>query len=471
MAQDLAAEREQVVAVPRQMLVGPSSGPAERLAGSPLDRYMLGILYPTEAGFAEATAGEDGAEAAGEEALENPVALAFERLPASMGISFLGRGPLALSIGVHAASYSKVENKGQHWQREVLAEEEAPFPSEVEPPRADRTCETALRLFDGRARLHVLWRKAGSAWLTTVTLINGLEAGKKRLAPENCLFQAGFTVRASSGTIEPYPSSPDRLLDDEEAELELTYSGRLRFAVGHGCAATWNEDGSVRLATAVLPSCEVPALTTDLLPGEGLGSADSNVLRLCWLADKRVPVASLAAALRAFIARYEAWAGLQRAACDRFAGDRLAAGERILGRIDASATRMRKAVELLETNPRVLTVFRLATRVMVMQMVHAGQDYAGTVHPRGTGFVPPDYDSGRVLELAGAPSSSGSTSLSSNPWSIRTPPTARRSTSSGSRPAAARPRPTSGPPHSRSSSAASRSVRWARARRSSSAIR
>ncbi len=45
-AVDFRSERDRVVGYLQQQLIGPVEGLSEELEGSPLDRYLLGVLYP-----------------------------------------------------------------------------------------------------------------------------------------------------------------------------------------------------------------------------------------------------------------------------------------------------------------------------------------------------------------------------------------------------------------------------------------
>ena len=71
------------------------------------------------------------------------------------------------------------------------------------------------------------------------------------------------------------------------------------------------------------------------------------------------------------------------------------AAARLLGRIRDAGLRMRRGVRLLESDehPEVRRAFAMANRAMLMQMVHAGEDFSGR-RRRWTDSLPaaPDYD-------------------------------------------------------------------------------
>src|SRR5262249_38381293 len=138
----LRSDRRQVVDYLRRQLVGPIGGLQEELDGSPLDRYLLGVIYPQSANADEVEKEEEAqAAVAGEEEAdhENPISMAFERLPASMGLSFFVVGSEQVECGVWGAVYHLLEKeKGkERWRRESLAEPTSPDIHVLHRPAAD----------------------------------------------------------------------------------------------------------------------------------------------------------------------------------------------------------------------------------------------------------------------------------------------------------------------------------------------
>lgn len=122
---DLRANRDSVVAYLRQQLIGPIGGAHEELEGSPLDRYLLGVLYPQCSDADDVQSEEEGeASVAGDEdaGLESPISMAFERLPASMGLSFYLEGTDCIECRVSGGAYALVQKDGarERWKREPL---------------------------------------------------------------------------------------------------------------------------------------------------------------------------------------------------------------------------------------------------------------------------------------------------------------------------------------------------------------
>ena len=145
---DLRTERSGVVAYMHHQLVGPLGGASEVIDGSPLDRYLLGTLYPQSADAAEMQQEEESEASAAGDAdaeVENPISMAFERLPASMGMSFYVDGTDRVKCGVWGGTYhlKGKENSGEQWERESLAEPESPETLVITRPAAGQAPRVA----------------------------------------------------------------------------------------------------------------------------------------------------------------------------------------------------------------------------------------------------------------------------------------------------------------------------------------
>ncbi|MCZ7558538.1 MAG: helicase-related protein [Bacteroidia bacterium] len=383
---DFRCEREMMVEYLGRQLIGPLNGREESFVGDPLDRYLLGILYPRSAPAIEMIQEEDSVDttASDEEIeLDNPISMAFERLPASLGLSFYVQGTDHLTCRVQGSCYRlvKKEKANETWARVSIAEPEDPETYTIICPLPGSATERRPVL-QNRASLHSLWRPLGNGFLVTVTLLNQYTAGEGRPSTDKCLFQIGLSCTGDGGSISDYPILSATRYDPEEEELALLYRGRRVFAVGHGCAAMWHGEGQgLTVSTAVMPVHETFPVTRDLaeMTQERDEEFSMELLSLQYLADHRVPHARLCAELRAFVRRYQRW--IQGIAAEAKAVPSLhkQAAERIVERINCAVDRMERSIRCLESDDLVLRAFRLATRAMLMQMVHSGSEYGGTM--------------------------------------------------------------------------------------------
>ena len=100
--------------------------------------------------------------------------------------------------------------------------------------------------------------------LVTVVAVNQTT----RKGADSALFQMGFTVTAVDGlTIEPYPEVARSGRDEEEQSIDLLYRNKRTYAIGHGCAAEWDEgpgEAVCQVRAVALPAYEVVSLTPNV---------------------------------------------------------------------------------------------------------------------------------------------------------------------------------------------------------------
>lgn len=394
-----ASGRRRIVRYLREEIVGPKNGERETIERErPDKRYTMGVLFPrsTEAGDLgeerEVEEDVDGAEPAppDEERADDPVTLAGQWMPASLGLSFYFTGSDTFETDVWGAVYDQAEDKA--WHREPLADEQHPETVSLTAPV--RGPARPKEVFGGRALVHVTWRRLGEGHLVTVTLVNKERRKEERRtpSPSDCLYQVGFRCRVPDGTIREYPDVDRVLAGEEDRELDLLYRKHRTFGVGHGCAASWDGEAPTYVATDLLPAAVVPEVTPRLEDGT---SESADVLRIAYLADESRATEELCDGLTSFLDRYEAWI---RALPNEHAdlSTRLhPARDRILGRLTKTLKRMRGGVEHLRTDAASLRAFRLANLAMLMQMHHGSEDLAGAPvpwHRDQASLLPEDFD-------------------------------------------------------------------------------
>jgi hypothetical protein len=393
-------ERARVVEYIRSELVGPAAGPTETTDGSPLDRYLLGVLSPQSAEAYEVHAEEEGEPSSADDEdsdRENPISMAFERLPASLGVSFFVRDCKSISCGVHAARYARLGKSGHNekWERKPLAGCDAPEVHRLDCPSATGGSHQ-IEVLSGHASLHSLWRPMKKGFLVTVTLLNRHRTEDGRPDPSECLFQAGFACEAIDGNIDVYPRLTGTRIEAEEEELALLYRDRHTYAVGHGCAAMWDDSsGSRRVYSEAMPHHETYPVTTaaDLGGGEA-GRAAARVLSLRYLADPKSDPAALKKDLLYFVSRYDLWIDALSKDALSLPEDHASSADRLLSRLRVASERMHKGIASVLGDPTVKRAFHLATRAMLMQMVHSSPEYGGATRGRSERpYSSPEYDS------------------------------------------------------------------------------
>lgn len=351
---DSVTVRDDLVGYLRQQYLGPQDGQDELVGTRPDRHYLVGTLYPR----AQTAVHHDGSKLGDEaldEDLDEPVELANAWHPASAAVSFLHDAG-TLHCSVTAGRYERAATEDERWRRIPMQADHI----ELAPDSPVR------QLFDGRARLVSVWRRAADWWLVTVALENTAVHDDAETPPptEKCLFQAHVRCRTIEGVVHPYPS-PDDLSDDpEEQELRLLYRERRAYGVGHGCSVEWHtdEDGRVtEVATEMLPATVVPATQPP--------DFRSPALSLARLSDEDVAVEDLCGELDEFVDAYTSWAGERQAEVDGLASQHREAANRLLSRIRSAEGRMRAGVALLRSDTQALLAFRLANAAMREQML------------------------------------------------------------------------------------------------------
>src|SRR5437667_12434223 len=101
--------RESVLGYVRAQIQGPAGGKDEVLKDPPYVRYLIGTLYPVRAPARDVRdeEEEDGnaAPTAEEGVLEDPIPLAHDWMPSSVGLTFYFEGSPAIGCEIWAARY------------------------------------------------------------------------------------------------------------------------------------------------------------------------------------------------------------------------------------------------------------------------------------------------------------------------------------------------------------------------------
>ena len=389
------SDRDELVGYIRRELYGPAGDPEEEVHDPPHRRYLTGTLFAQEAASDQVLV-EDGGEVDiggqtdGGGMADDPVSLANQWLPSSIGMTFFLSGDAEVDCVLSAARYESTGKRS--WTRRVLPVETVKLTE----------AESLRDVLDDRATLRAFWRPFASGRLVTVTLTNQqLQALPGQIEAEGCLFQVSLRCDAGAARILEYPSTQLLSRDPEEQELRLLYRHKKAFAIGHGAAAMWDPaagDAVDQIWVDFLPTHEVPPLTFST-------GTENRALQLSFLADPKTSAEELLGSLEEFLAAYEKWIrGLGPRNGD-IPDELEAARGRILSRLDDASERMREGIELLRRDEEVRTCFVAANRAMLAQMIHAGDDFGGTRRKVGDSvYEKPDELSGsqswRPFQLA-----------------------------------------------------------------------
>lgn len=205
--------------------------------------------------------------------------------------------------------------------------------------------------------------------LYTFALVNNLKTSKGHIDNDSCFFQVEFSVKAKDkiACFSPYPEKLHSLNIDDEKSTQLLYRNHRTYAVGHGCAPFWDEDGkgnAFEISANVLPLYEmksiIPVRFFDLR------------LTMYDMSDKGNQ-SQLTSKLISLCDRYEDWINRKAefAQSELKGGYRQTAERHIQNCMDCLA-RMRDGIKLIESDLDIKRAFNLMNRAMLTQQIHYG---------------------------------------------------------------------------------------------------
>ncbi len=367
------ALREMFVNSLRMRLIGPAEE-YEELEERPHKRYLTGMIFPK--GCSPLTLSEpDGKDEEGrdvestEEDPGSPIDMVFQKLPASTGITFaLADGESSITVEVNAATYERAAP--DHAEKSLNAPSKKglkvwkrrPCSGPAKFTFGEITTGTATKeVLDGHASLQLFVRRSRGRMIATLSLVNNRATGEgEGTSVPDILFQVGMTCTPSLG-VPGYPD-PEVVSPDKEAEeLALQYRALPTFAVGHGCGVFWPEasgDTVSYVAIDYLPALEVPPVTADI---GGLPGNTREGLDLTRLQD---PAFDPLPGLYGLLATYSEWFDETAAGAvpERFRDPK----KEVLQQIGLVIGRIRDGIELLQSTPDALRIFRMANRAMLL---------------------------------------------------------------------------------------------------------
>lgn len=369
--------RSEFAAYLRRALVGPMQEDEEVIQGTPLLRYMMGMLYPRDKERDLAEDGTSEGRSQSDKDADESVAGSKRTMPSSVGISFLVPEDAVISCEASAAVYERVEGAGGRRRSEGVWKRR-PIPSHGHD-RAEFRVATEVGpspVLDGRGVLHMHARPwQGGNRLVTITLVNA-RASAGGIDPAELLFQVQLSIRTKQGAILPYPQPPSTTASgQEEAEVRYLYRKSPVYARGHGAAAMWDTGQAAcdKVWIEFLPSAEVRAATFEIRAGKSL---DPRYRELDFLAFSEDP-SEVTKVLGGLATEFKAWIDSEEELA-RQAGEGV--GIELAKRCRDWHRRMKEGIGCL-ADPLVFKAFQLANRAMLWQMGMAAQGNEGPFDP------------------------------------------------------------------------------------------
>ncbi|MFE2882169.1 helicase-related protein [Streptomyces sp. NPDC059272] len=191
--------------------------------------------------------------------------------------------------------------------------------------------------------------------------------------PSSAFFQMGFKATAQGGLrIEPYPAVEQPDSDEEEESIALLYRERLTYAIGHGCAAAWEESEPVTWVEAdTMPAYEVASLTPDVYEVHQDGSRTSVSVSMAELAEQ---TSEGDAQVEKVLMLYREWIEQREASIHDLDKRFHSAALRHMRFCREALKRMEEGWQLVLHDPMAARAFQLANFAMLYQQVRSRLD-------------------------------------------------------------------------------------------------
>lgn len=199
----------------------------------------------------------------------------------------------------------------------------------------------------------------------TITLINTNLGSEKNIDAVDCWFQCNFNVECSKSFL-PLPANFCAEIHDEDYQLNaLLYRDVKTYAIGHGCAATWDDELPKIVTASVMPDYEVKPIVPT--------KSNAELSMKMYATDKDATINDI----QLLCNEYREWIVNEEAKIADITGDEpkrtVLLKETARKQIELCKIclkRMEDGVELLKTEKNVLDAFQLANKAMLLQQLH-----------------------------------------------------------------------------------------------------
>lgn len=210
-------------------------------------------------------------------------------------------------------------------------------------------------------------------WLITVVVRNAtklLPTLTEKEKKERILFQSYYQITLKGGDFITYPESqrPFERLDEDEKSLALLYRDSGTYAIGHNCAAAWDSlpsESPKFIYADVMPAVQLPSMTPDIeidgvkleIPIRALAELSSDGSGVGW--EMLTKLAS----------GYRNWITQESNKINALPEKYKDIAKSHLDRCAQCADRIDRGIELLKSDPAVLSAFKLTNVAMLLQQI------------------------------------------------------------------------------------------------------
>jgi hypothetical protein len=378
----------------------------------PIVRYGVGVLYPFGVSQNDDTSKDDNLqevidEQTSEELIDEKVIENLEKIkediansketelddfdlssanaykPSSMGVSFLGEFPdnskLVVTVSggyYHQKKLTVTGNQRTWWLRKPF-EFTVEFSGDYLKEKSGTL--TQLNTIDGiNLSVEIFSRpdtqNRENTRLLTVCLVNRTQGDSQEKSIFQTRFEVTIIIPNKESCILPYSGqniSFDRQ-DEEEQSLALLYRDLKTYAVGHGCAANWDEKAINDRVKTVIADCfplfETPSITPDIKREDGT-AIEVSMATLAGLIKGEDGFS----ALEEVVKLYQQWIETKRAEINNLKPEYHEAATRHLDECERASQRMKQGLTYLQNNHQAKLAFQLANHAILLQQISSSQ--------------------------------------------------------------------------------------------------
>ena len=317
-------------------------------------------------------------------------------MPSTMGLTFCVNKDLPeLIVRIEGGTYTQhnVKVKGesnsvQWWLRETVQGKWNLLLRElINHRQMEKQVEIKNKKGEKISHYHIQFqarlREVKSKYIITISVTNRSSVPKFN-RQQLILFQAKMTIISPdeySFSVYPKQYEMKKLLSGEEASTELLYRNEGVYALGHGCAADWEQNSKnvQQLSTTFMPEYEALSMTPNVLVNQDGKKVELEIKMsdLAGLSSKDSPEKIL----KPLFEGYKDWIDKKLTEVDNvpellqpIAGKHLELCRESLGR-------MEKGLKLLKA-PQILEAFRLANTAILLQQVNGKARRFGRVEDK-----------------------------------------------------------------------------------------
>lgn len=282
----------------------------------------------------------------------------------AMSLTVAMKEDSAISITVSAGKYEKIKDstdgKDKFYRRPIEWTSDSAV---VLPTPQEGISKYAIPNNNLQVDITYRYKKADFS-IYTFTLENTKSVDGNTVKDEDCFFQVKMKIEVSTG-FSPLPAETKVNADEDYLSNQLLYRDVKNYAIGHGCAADWEEDNGkvTTICTAIFPEYEVKPIVPSTFEGITLSMYDMSDK------DRRDNVQ---ASLNALCDEYGEWINSIESEISTLEEQYVSAARRHVENCRNCLERMRNGVTLLSKDEKVAQAFMWMNKAMLLQQIHYG---------------------------------------------------------------------------------------------------